>query len=435
MVWREAGATRPGARGLVVACHGAVSADARARCIEPVARACARAHRGRMGAEAPVRLAFTSARVRAALAGTAGAVEDPASALEGLWGQGVRSVAVASSHLVEGASYSDLAAAVRAMAPLFDEVRLARPLISCAADARAVADAICAHLPRRRDRPVVLVGHGARGTGELAYLALGRALLDAGRDDVLIGVLRGAPGVEEVRAELASRAPGAQEVLLAPLMLSDAGHAARDVASAGPASWRTRLSAAGVTVSVSCEGLGSWPEVQRLAAAHLMDAPAVEARASRTLCAPTGAAARFPLFVELAGARCLVVGCGAVGARRARALARFGAHVVAIDPDAPSDMGEGVEVLARSYEPGDEEGCALAVAATDDRATNRAVAERCRRRGIPVSVADAPGECTFFFPALCEGELLVAGVASRAGDADGHALVARAAADIRRTIP
>ena len=78
----------------------------------------------------------------------------------------------------------------------------------------------------------------------------------------------------------------------------------------------------------------------------------------------------------------------------------------------------------RPYAPGDLAGAALAVAATDDRAVNRAVGEEAKVQGIPVSVADCPEECTFFFPAVCTGENLVAGVIGRGDD---HARTARAA--------
>lgn len=433
MVHRDTGSA--GASGLVVACYGTADAGARERFVAPVVEACARAYREAEGPEAPVAVAFTSARARAALAERGEIVADPASALEHLWEAGVRRVTVASSHLVDGAAYHGLAEAVRAKAPLFDEVRLASPLLSSAADVRSLARAIDAHLPRAQGRAVVLVGHGAAGAGGLAYLALGRALADNGRDDVICGVLRGDPGADAVDAALAARAGAVREVLLAPLMLSVAGHAWRDVMGEGPTSWCTRLRAQGRAVTVAPEGLGAWPEVCALAAAHLAAAPAVGVHRAGNRRATAAGSPHFPLFVDLNGTRCLVVGCGAVGGRRARALARFGAQVLVVDPAASVEVAPGIEVARRRYEPGDEAGCTLVVAATDDRAANRMIAERCRRQGIIVSVADAPEECTFFFPALCEGERVVAGVASRAADARGHALVAQAAAQIRRVIP
>ena len=74
---------------------------------------------------------------------------------------------------------------------------------------------------------------------------------------------------------------------------------------------------------------------------------------------------------------------------------------------------------------------ALAVAASDDRAVNAAVGAEARTRHIPVSVADCPEECTFFFPAVCEGGELIAGLISRNGD---HRAVAAAAKAVRKTL-
>ena len=57
--------------------------------------------------------------------------------------------------------------------------------------------------------------------------------------------------------------------------------------------------------------------------------------------------------------------------------------------------------------------------------------EEAKVQGIPVSVADCPEECTFFFPAVCTGENLVAGVIGRGDD---HARTARAARAIRSAL-
>ena len=139
---------------------------------------------------------------------------------------------------------------------------------------------------------------------------------------------------------------------------------------------------------------------------------------------------RFPLFVELAGRRAVVIGGGAVACRRAEVLTRFGAEVVMVAPRRKKDL-PGVAWLARPYAPGDLAGAAVAVVATDDRAVNHAAGEEARALGVPVSVADCRSECTFFFPAICTGEGLVAGVAGRGDD---HARTARAAKAIRATL-
>ena len=141
-------------------------------------------------------------------------------------------------------------------------------------------------------------------------------------------------------------------------------------------------------------------------------------------------ASRFPLFVDLTGRRCVIVGGGAIAQRRAAVLSRFGAAVTVIAPTWTGGVPE-VEWQARPYAPGDLAGAALAVAASDDRAVNAAVGAEARTRHIPVSVADCPEECTFFFPAVCEGGELIAGLISRNGD---HRAVAAAAKAVRKTL-
>ena len=71
------------------------------------------------------------------------------------------------------------------------------------------------------------------------------------------------------------------------------------------------------------------------------------------------------------------------------------------------------------------------IAASSDRDANRTAGERARSLGIPVSVADAKGESTFFFPAVIEGGGIVAGLISEGQD---HRLAARRAAEIREML-
>ena len=139
----------------------------------------------------------------------------------------------------------------------------------------------------------------------------------------------------------------------------------------------------------------------------------------------------FPLFVDLTGRPCVIVGGGAIAARRAEVLARFGGAVTVIAPTWRGGVS-GVRWERRTYRSGDLAGAFLAVAATDDRAVNRQVGEEARTLGIPVTVADCREECTFFFPAVCEGGGVTAGLISRHGT--DHHRAARAARAVRQAL-
>jgi precorrin-2 dehydrogenase / sirohydrochlorin ferrochelatase len=106
----------------------------------------------------------------------------------------------------------------------------------------------------------------------------------------------------------------------------------------------------------------------------------------------------------------VVVGGGAVAARKARKLLQAGAEVVVVSPEVLPELGDtSVEVHERPYEYGDLEGADLAFAATDSREVNAAVAREARERGVRINVADRPSEGDFAVPStLRRGGLQVA---------------------------
>lgn len=105
----------------------------------------------------------------------------------------------------------------------------------------------------------------------------------------------------------------------------------------------------------------------------------------------------LPLYHDLSGERVLVVGGGAVGARKARRFAAE-ADVVVVSPAfADADFG-GAERVRSAVAPADVPGWfervdpALAVAATDDAAVNARVESEAAERGVLVNRTDTHGE-------------------------------------------
>lgn len=386
--------------------------------------------------------AYTSAKARRVLARRGVRVPDVSEALHELARAGVRRVLVQPGHLVHGTAFAQVERAVASCRFLFSRIALGEPLLSSEDDLARIAQILDARHPRRPGEALVLVAHGvdegSAVTGS-TYASLALHLRELGRDDAFVGSMHGYPGVDTVRRLLAldRERLGITRVRLVPLMLTAAAHASRDIAGEAPGSWRTALAAEGYDVSCELEGLGALPAVRELYLEHARAAlRALEPEPAEPDASAVPAHTKFPLFRDLSGARCIVVGLGSVGLRRARMLARFGAKVTAIDPSpagarAREAAETGIALERREWLPADVEGASLVVAATDCRPVNSVIARACSRTHVPVSVADNAEESTCFFPAVCETERLVAGIVS---DGHDHELVARAAAEVRTAL-
>ena len=119
----------------------------------------------------------------------------------------------------------------------------------------------------------------------------------------------------------------------------------------------------------------------------------------------------YPIVLNLSGRRAVVVGGGEVALRKARALADAGAHVRVVAPEFTAGFAEDgrFECLAERYQERHLEGARVVVAATDDEAVNRQVAEDARAAGVLVNVVDRPELCDFIVPAqVRRGDLLIA---------------------------
>lgn len=122
----------------------------------------------------------------------------------------------------------------------------------------------------------------------------------------------------------------------------------------------------------------------------------------------------FAAFLDLRGRRCLVVGGGEIGERKARALLQCGAQVIVVSPV----LTRGLAALAaagrvverrRTFRRADLRGCALAIAATGEPEVDDAIAALARRMRVLVNVVDRPAQCDFIFPSVLQrGELQIA---------------------------
>lgn len=125
----------------------------------------------------------------------------------------------------------------------------------------------------------------------------------------------------------------------------------------------------------------------------------------------------LPIFLSLKGARCLVVGGGAVAARKAGLLAGCGAKVAVVAPElgetlAAEAAAGRIEHIPARFEPAHLDAATVVIAATDDHAVNAAVSQAARARNIPVNVVDAPELCSFIFPSIVDRSPMIVAVST-----------------------
>jgi siroheme synthase-like protein len=145
---------------------------------------------------------------------------------------------------------------------------------------------------------------------------------------------------------------------------------------------------------------------------------------------------RFPVFISLAGKKVLVIGGGEIASRRIPILLDFGASVTVISPELSPQLRPFLDRITwqqERYRGIGETGevYALIIAATNDRMVNKRAGEDAAAAGILASIADSREESTFWFPAIAQGNDLIAGIVSPSGN---HVAVQGAAAEIRKTL-
>jgi len=122
----------------------------------------------------------------------------------------------------------------------------------------------------------------------------------------------------------------------------------------------------------------------------------------------------YPVFLNISGKRCVVVGGGQVALRKVRALLEHRANIEVISPDPCSELIELAEdgqirVFRRHYQPGDLRKAFTAIAATDNSDINLQVVKEARRNAVLVNVVDDAENSDFILPSyLRRGDVTVA---------------------------
>lgn len=217
-------------------------------------------------------------------------IDNMDQALERAVSNGVKNLIVQPTHLMHGAEYDELAAAVENYQDQFESVKIAEPLLGEVGtdadtvndDKKAVAEALTAEAVKEAGydsleaakedgTAFVFMGHGTSHAAKVSYTQMQAQMKDLGYENVFIGTVEGEP--EETACEAVIEAvseAGYTTVVLRPLMVVAGDHANNDMAGEDEDSWLSMFEASGKFDSVETQiaGLGSIDAVKELYVAH-----------------------------------------------------------------------------------------------------------------------------------------------------------------------
>ena len=126
---------------------------------------------------------------------------------------------------------------------------------------------------------------------------------------------------------------------------------------------------------------------------------------------------QLPVFLNLGGWPCLVVGAGRVGAGKAEVLSAAGARVRIVAPETVERAVElaeerRVSLHRRPFADSDLDDCRLVVAATDDTALNRRIVALAASRGVLANSASEARAGDFSMPAIVDRSPVLAAVST-----------------------
>ena len=217
-------------------------------------------------------------------------IDNMKQALDRAVANGVKNLVVQPTHLMHGAEYDELTAAVEKYQDKFESVKIAEPLLGEVGDdasvvnddKKAVAEAITAEAVKTANydsleaakedgTAFVFMGHGTSHTAKVSYSQMQAQMQELGYENVFIGTVEGEPEDTACEAVIeAVKNAGYKKVVLRPLMVVAGDHANNDMAGDDDDSWKSQFVASGNFDSVDCQiaGLGEIPAIQDIYVAH-----------------------------------------------------------------------------------------------------------------------------------------------------------------------
>ncbi len=185
---------------------------------------------------------------------------------------GVKTLVVQPTHLMNGLEYNDVIDELAQYAEEFEQVAVGDPLLTTDGDYEVVINAITEDTKAQDDgeTAIVFMGHGTEAESNQIYAAMQEKLTEAGCENYFVGTVEASPSLDDVLA--AVQAGEYTKVVLQPLMIVAGDHANNDMAGDEEGAWKKTFEDAGYEVICNLKGLGEMPAIQELLVAHAQKA-------------------------------------------------------------------------------------------------------------------------------------------------------------------
>ena len=194
---------------------------------------------------------------------TIGAIDNVKQALDRAVENGVKTLVIQPTHLMDGLEYHELVDEVAQYSDAFEHLAIGKPLLTSEADFQAVEQAITEATAEYDDGKTAncFMGHGTEAASNAVYETLQDQLTQSGHENYYIGTVEAEPSLDTV---LSAVQKGTYErVILVPLMI---------VAGEEADSWKSTFEAAGYQVECLLNGLGELESIQKILVEHAQDA-------------------------------------------------------------------------------------------------------------------------------------------------------------------
>lgn len=125
----------------------------------------------------------------------------------------------------------------------------------------------------------------------------------------------------------------------------------------------------------------------------------------------------LPVFLDIKGNPCAVIGGGSVAARKVSMLLNSGGKVTVVAPELCTTLKRQVESgeidhIQSRFSPAHLQEAILVIAATNDKQVNIQVSEAAKALRLPVNVVDDPDHCSFIMPSVIDRSPVIVAVST-----------------------